>query len=115
MKPRPWHYAVAVLLLGMIIRVCLILRWPIIFGGDTILRMANRDHVLLSYQLPALQACLYLLARINESPLLARYFMVFIGAMAGLGFYLLATHFMDRNRAALAALLFVSNPFLLAL
>jgi len=115
MKPCPWHYAVAVLLLGMIIRVCLILRWPIIFGGDTILRMANRDHVLLSYQLPALQASLYLLARINESLVLARYFMALIGAIAGSGFYLLATHFMDRNRAALAALLFVSNPFLLAL
>jgi hypothetical protein len=39
MKPRPWHYGLAVLLLGIIIRVCLILRWPIIFGGDTILRM----------------------------------------------------------------------------
>jgi hypothetical protein len=35
--------------------------------------------VLLSYQLPALQASFYFLARISESPALARYFMASAG------------------------------------
>ena len=115
MKARTLPYALAVLLAGIILRAWLIVRWPIIFGGDTILRMANRDHILLSYQLPALQASLHYLAAISDSAAMARYFMGLIGAAAGVGFYLLAAHFVDRKRAFLAALLFVSNPFLLAL
>jgi hypothetical protein len=112
---RPRHDVLALLLIGLVLRAWLILRWPIIFGGDTILRMANRDHILLSYQLPALQACLHYLAAVSADPLVARWFMALIGALAGVGFFLLAAHFIDRTPAFLAALLFVSNPFLLPL
>jgi len=113
--PFSAYYAPILLLVGMILRIWLIAHWPIIFGGDTILRMANREHVLLSYQLPGLQAVLHYLTKISESPALARYAMALIGSTAGLGFYCLASHYIEQEHAFYAGLFFVTNPFLLAL
>ena len=115
MRPPPRYYPWALLLIGLILHAWLIVCWPIVFGGDTVLRMANRDHILLSYQLPALQAALHYLAKISPSVALARSFMAVVGAVAGVGFFLLTGHFMEVRKAFLAALLFASNPFLLAL
>ena len=115
MKPSSGRYAWGVAIAGVILHAWLIFEWPIIFGGDTILRMANRDHILLSYQLPGLQAGLHYLAAISNSAVLARCLMGAIGTVAGLGFYFLATCFLDTRRAFVTALLFVSNPYVLAL
>ncbi len=109
------YYPWALLLVGLVLHAWLIVCRPIIFGGDTILRMANREHILLSYQLPGLQAALHYLAKISPGVALARSFTAAVGALAGVGFYLLAAHFMDRRCAFLSGLLFASNPFLLAL
>src|SRR5207245_573311 len=38
---------VAVFLVGLAFRLWLIYVFPIVFGGDTILHLANRDHILL--------------------------------------------------------------------
>src|SRR6266446_1071106 len=115
MEASSRHYAWLLMVIGLVLHSWLIHYWPIIFGGDTILRMANRDHILLSYQLPALQAALHYLGNVSASAIVARYFMASIGAVAGVGLYFLATHFMDPRRAFLTAMLFASNPFLLAL
>ena len=108
------YHAPLVLLLGFLIRAWLIETHPIIFGGDTIVRLVNRDRILLSYQLPLLQAALHYLSKFSGSITLARYLMAVIGAVAGLGFYRLAAALLGPTPGFFAALLFVSNPFLLA-
>jgi len=108
-------HVIALVVVSFAMRAILILQWPVVFGGDTVLRLANREHVFLSYNLPALQALLHYLALISPSIALVRCVMALIGTIAVVGFYLLACHLLDENTAFLTALLFSSNPFLLAL
>lgn len=97
---------------GLAIRVWLIFVFPIIFGNDTMMRLINRDKILMSYQLPLLQVCIYLLSKVSTDPLLIRLFVAVVGAAAGVGFYLLAADFVDRRAALWAALLFTTNPLI---
>jgi hypothetical protein len=113
-SPARSHIAI-VFIFGLLVRIVLIHLHPIIFGGDTVLRLANRDQILLSYQLPLLQAIVYSISKLADSLLPIRYGMAAIGAMAGAGFYLLATLFVERKSAFLAALLLSSSPFLIQL
>lgn len=101
--------------MGFALRVWLIYAYPIIYGGDTILRMARSDRMQMSYQLPLLQVVIHVLAAWSPDPLLLRYWMALVGALAGLGFYLLVTELYDRRIAFYAALIFASHPFLVAL
>lgn len=100
---------------GLGVRLWLIHAFPIVFGGDTILRLANRDRILLAYQLPLLQSLIWGLSQITTDLWATRLLMALIGAAAGVGFYLLAAHFVDRARASWAALLLTTNPFLIEL
>jgi hypothetical protein len=100
---------------ALAVRVALIHLHPAIFGGDTVLRLANRDKVLLAYQLPVLQAAIYGLSQFFDGLLAVRYFMALTGALAAVGFYKLAAHFVGDRAAVWAALLFASSPFLVQL
>jgi len=105
-----WVVGVAV-----VARLWIIWQYPIVFGGDTILRLANSDRIVLAYQLPLLQLAIHLLSMLTNDPLIVRLFLVLVSAVAGVGFYYLALALLERRAAFYAALLFVSNPFLLAL
>jgi len=107
--------APAVFLVGLAVRLVFIHLHPIIFGGDTVLRLANKDHVLLAYQLPVLQAAIWTVSRFTDELLAIRYLMALSGAAAGAGFYLLSRHFLDRRGALSATLLLATNPFLIQL
>ena len=89
--------------------------YPPIFGGDTVLRLANRDKILLAYQLPLLQAFIYGISQVFSGVLAVRYFMALTGALAAVGFYKLTADFVGDRAALWAALLFASNPFLIQL
>ncbi len=102
------------LVLGLALRVALIHCYPIIFGGDSVTRLVYHDRILIAYQLPALQASIWAISKISPDPLLIRYWMAVVGAAAGVGFYYLAQDLVGRRWAMPAALLFVSNPFVLA-
>src|SRR5262249_13045445 len=78
-------------------------------------RLLNRDRILLSYQLPLLQIGIWSLSRISTDPLLIRVFMAALGAIAGVAFYLFASDFVDQQSAFWAALLFATNPFVVAI
>jgi len=112
-KLEPYHLAI-ILTFGLLVRVWLIDAFPIIFGADSIVRLANREKILLSHQLPLLQAAIHYLGLISIDPLLVRWFMALVGMVAGLGFYLLASTMLSRASAFVAALFFVVNPFVLA-
>ncbi len=114
MKPR-WSPSVLQAILvaaSLAIHVWLILAFPIIFGGDSMARLMNRDRVLLSHQLPMLQLGLYWLSRISPEVIWVRLFMSGISALAVVGFYRLATNFASPVAAFWAALLFATNPFI---
>lgn len=106
------HVAVLVLL-GLAARLWLIHRFPVIHGGDTIMRLANTDHIVLSHQLPALQAIIHYLSLVSSDPLLVRYATAVIGAGAGVGFYALSSILLPPAAAFQTSLLFVAQPFLL--
>jgi len=108
------YHPAAVFALGFLARAWLIHSYPILFGGDSITRLVHHDRILIAYQLPALQASIHLLMRLREDPILARYWMAVIGAAAGVAFYYLAAGVIGRPGAFPAALLFASNPFLVA-
>ena len=103
----------AVLLVGVLVRIAFVHVHPAIYGGDTLARMMNADRILLAYQLPLLQLLIYLVNLVSSDPLLIRYLMSMIGALAGAAFYLLSDTLLDRPTAKLASLFFIFNPFLL--
>ena len=108
-----WVDLLAVLFIGLVVRIAFIHLHPAIYGGDTLVRIMNADRVLLAYQLPLLQLLIYLVNRVSSDPLHIRYLMSLIGALAGTAFYLLSATLLDRPTARLACLFFVFNPFLL--
>ena len=100
---------------GLAVRLWLIHAYPIVFGGDTILRLANRDHVLLSYQLPLLQALIYEVSKAGGGLIEIRWMMAAAGAAAGVGFYLMLSAILADRSALAGALFFGVNPFLVEL
>jgi hypothetical protein len=109
------HPAALVFLFALTVPVALIHIHPAIFGGDTVLRLANRDKVLLAYQLPVLQFAIHAISQVFTGVLAVRYFMAAVGALAAVGFYKLAADFMDSRAALTSAMLFASSPFLVQL
>jgi hypothetical protein len=108
-----WFELPVVFLLGLMVRIAFIHVHPAIYGGDTLARIMNADRVLLAYQLPLLQLLIYLVNLVSSDPLLIRYLMSLVGALAGAAFYLLSATLLDRPTARLASLFFIFNPFLL--
>ncbi|MEX2301385.1 MAG: glycosyltransferase family 39 protein [Bryobacterales bacterium] len=106
--------AVTVFCAGLGVRLWLVHVFPVIFGGDSIVRLANQDRILLSYQLPLLQAIIHGLSTLSNDPLAVRYFMAFAGALAGLAFYAMACSLLGRRAGFQSALLFTSSPFVIA-
>jgi hypothetical protein len=102
-----------VLLLGLLVRIAFVHVHPAIYGGDTLARIMNADRILLAYQLPLLQLLIYLANLVSGEPLLIRYLMSLVGALAGAAFYLFSATLLDRPTARLASLFFIFNPFLL--
>lgn len=111
----PRMQALIVFLVGFVLAAAIILTNPIIFGGDTLNRLLHRDRLLMGHQLPLLQVLVAALTRISPNPALIRYMDAFIGALAGVGFYWVARDFFGETVAFPAALMFVTNPFFLAL
>ncbi len=116
MKGRSYLYdALSVFTFALTVRLWLIHAYPAIFGGDTVLRLANSDRILLAYQLPLLQAGIYGISQLFEGALPVRYLMAVIGAVASVACYALATDLMPRLAALATAMIFASNPFLIEL
>jgi hypothetical protein len=95
------------------VRLWLILAFPIVFGGDSMMRLANHNRVLLSYQLPLLQTLIYLVSQLSTNVFWVRLLMAAIGAVSVLGFYLLAEDFTNQRSAFWGSLLFATNPLVL--
>jgi hypothetical protein len=101
----------AVAFSALALRLWLIFQFPIIFGGDSMVRLVNRDHVLLSHQLPLLQLLVWSISRLTSGTLAIRLAMALTGVLATVAFYYLAADFAGPRAALLGALLLATNPF----
>src|SRR5260370_27587251 len=75
----------------------------------------NRDHLLMGHQLPMLQVLIAAVTKISANPIWVRYLDAVIGGIAGVGFFWMIRDLFGEEWAFPAGLLFVSNPFFLAL
>src|SRR5262249_48701026 len=97
---------------ALALRLWLIFQFPIVFGGDSMLRLMHRDEVLLSYQLPLLQCFIWALSRFTTGALPVRLMMAVIGALAAVAFYYLAAELAGPRAALAGAILFATNPYI---
>jgi hypothetical protein len=107
--------AVAIFFLAFAVHVAVIVVEPIIFGGDTIMRLLHRNDLLMGHQLPMLQILISGVTKISTDPLLVRYLVSLIGAVATLGFYWMVRDMFGEQWAMAGAVFFMTNPFFLAL
>lgn len=106
------RHPLLVALFALALRLWLIFQFPIVFGGDSMLRLVHRDEVLLSYQLPLLQCFIWALSRFARSALPVRLMMAVIGTLAAVAFYYLAADLAGPRAALLGALLLATNPYI---
>jgi Gpi18-like mannosyltransferase len=99
---------------GLTLRLTLIARFPLVFGGDPMIRMLHPDRILASHQLPLLQIGIAAVSRLTTNYLAIMVAMAVIGAAVGVAFYLLAREFFDERVAFLAGLLLTSDPLVAA-
>ncbi len=99
---------------GLALRLALIWRFPLIFGGDPMIRMLHRDRILASHQLPLLQIILAAISRVTMSYVAVMCIMAAIGAGVGVAFYLLARHFVSDRAAFCGGMLMTVEPLVAA-
>lgn len=110
---EPFHAAI-VFSAALLIRLWIIYAYPIIFGGDSIVRLYYHDRVLISHQLPTLQAAVHVIMGLTNDPLWVRYFIALAGALAGVGFYYVCARLLGRDAALAPAVWFAIHPFVVA-
>ena len=112
-ESRGGYLVWGIFVLGFLIRVALIVAYPALYGGDTVLRLVNHHRILMSHQLPLLQVLIYAGYVVKDDPYTSRLIMSLIGAGAGVGFYAMSSRLITRRAALFAAMFFLTNPFLL--
>ena len=92
----------------------LMLRYPIIYGGDTVVRLVNPSRILNGHQLPLLQVLIQYTTRWSSGPEGVFILMALISGIACAGLHALTLELTgDRRAAWLAAAFYVSHPFVL--
>ncbi len=103
-----------IVLLTLCLHGILMKSFPIIYGGDPVLRLVNSSRILYGHQLPLLQVLIYCALRWLHKPGSIFLLMALISAASCAGLHALTreiTH--DRRAAWLAALLYATHPFIL--
>ena len=109
----PWSAAwpgLFVLLVALLLRLALILRYPLLYDIDAYGRWTSRAEPFNTPWVPFFQVTLYLLTRVVDSILAARLLSAFFGATASLAFWLLLRRAFGAGVAYLGALLLAINP-----
>jgi hypothetical protein len=106
--------AAAIFAFGLVLRLTLIARYPLIFGGDPMGRMLHRNRILVSHHLPLLQLVVAGVTQITTNYVAVMGAMAAIGAAVGVAFYLLARDFFDERVATLAGLMISVEPLVAA-
>jgi hypothetical protein len=78
---RQWLLAAALFVLALAVRVPLVLSNPAVYGGDSVLRLARSDELLVGYWLPLPQLVVFVARALVPDPLWTRLAFVAIGAL----------------------------------
>ncbi len=108
-----WPWLVVLFVVGVAARLALIWVYPVVYGGDSVMRMMNADRVLIAYQLPLLQVLIFGANVLSQDPVTLRYLMAAVGGLAGVAFYWLSSLLWGREIGLLCTLFFLCNPFIL--
>ena len=106
--------AAAVFVFGLALRLVLIDRFPLIFGGDPMGRMLHRTRILVSHHLPLLQIAVAAVSQITLNYVAVMIAMAAICELVGVAFYLLARDFFDERTALPAGLMMTAEPMVAA-
>ena len=93
--------------------LALALSYPVIYGGDTIIRIVNLPRIRISYQLPLLQILLRGALVVCNRPFAVWFLMAGVAAAGATGLYALAHEIAGRRAALAAAVLYGTHPFIL--
>jgi Dolichyl-phosphate-mannose-protein mannosyltransferase len=95
------------------LHITILLRYPIIYGGDTIIRLVNFPKILVGYQLPLFQVLLHYTLLAFHHPLAVWMLMALVTAAGASGLYALTQQLGgDRRAALLAAVFYATHPFI---
>src|SRR5262249_51644874 len=98
----------------LVLHFAIFQRYPIIYGGDTIIRLVNFRNIRVGYQLPFFQLLIHYTLTTFYHPLAVWLLMALLSALGALGLYALTLQLSGRRRAAwLAAALYATHPFIL--
>jgi len=81
-ETHPRAVPAAVFLLALALRVPLILSYPMVYGGDSVVRLARSNELFLGYWLPLPQALVMLCRALHPDPLWTRLAFAVAGALA---------------------------------
>lgn len=105
---------VIIFVLIVVLHLVVILRYPIIYGGDTIVRIVNYPRILIGYQLPLFQIFLHYTLRWFGGPVAVGVLMGTLSGLAGAGLYALTRQMtLNRSSAWISSILYASHPFIL--
>lgn len=107
-----WTDPVIVALAAFTLRAALIAIYPFVYGGDPIIRLIESDRLLISYQLPGLQAVIVFVHAIGGGVVGSRLAVAAISALAAAGLCQLMATRWSRSVAILGGLTFACSPFL---
>ena len=96
-----------------VLHIGILQRYPIIYGGDTIIRLVNFPKILIGYQLPLFQVLLHYTMLAFYHPLAVWMLMALVSAAGASGLYALTLQLSgDRRAAWLAVVLYATHPFI---
>ena len=96
-----------------VLHISILQRYPIIYGGDTIIRLVNFPKILIGYQLPLFQVLLHYTMLAFYHPLAVWILMALVSAAGASGLYGLTLQLSgDRRAAWLAVVLYATHPFI---
>jgi hypothetical protein len=95
------------------LHLAILQQYPIIYGGDTIIRLVNFPKILIGYQLPLFQVLLNYTLLAFYHPLAVWMLMALVSAAGASGLYALTLQLGgDRRAAWLAVVLYATHPFI---
>jgi hypothetical protein len=98
--------------LGLLVRVPLVLAHPAIHGGDSVLRLARSETLILGHWLPLPQLLVFLIRAVAPDPLWTRLAFVLAGSLGGVALAWVVTVTAGAASGRAAGALFLLHPLL---
>ncbi len=109
------HHCLALFGFSAAVGLVVLLRYPVVYGGDPIVRLTNWERLRLAYQLPMIQVVVHLATRVTPDPVFLRLALVVIAALGACGLARLTSSVFGSESGIYAGLFFASNHFLIFL